>query len=85
MGYIGNTPETEELKRVAAALEKAAAESAGAAKRANDAVHAAKRSAFWTMIAAIVSLVGVLFGMASNLGYDEDIKAWVSFLGRIWN
>lgn len=85
MGYVGNTPETEELKRVATALEKAAEESASAAKRANDAVLAAKRSAFWTMIAAIVSLVGVLFGVASNLGYVENIKAWISFLGRIWN
>lgn len=77
MSYIGNNPEAEELKRVATVLEKAATESSNAAKRSNDAVLAAKRSAFWTMIAAIVSLVGVLFGIASNLGYVEDIKVWI--------
>lgn len=73
MSYIGNNPEAEELKRVATVLEKAATESSNAAKRANDAVLAAKRSAFWTMIAAIV----LLFGIASNLGYVEDIKVWI--------
>ena len=62
MSYLGNTPEVAELKRLADAIEQSA-------KGAEQAALAAKRSAFWTMNAAIVSLVGIVVAAATTLGW----------------
>lgn len=67
MPYIGNTPEAAELKRLADAIEQSA-------KGAEQAASSAKRSAFWTMTAAIVSFVGIAITAATTLGWLDWAK-----------
>lgn len=65
--HFRNTKEAAELQRLADTLEASATESAQAAA-------AAKRSAFWTMIAAIVSAVGVVLSTVAALGMLDWAK-----------
>lgn len=67
MSYIGNTPEASELKRLADAIEQSA-------KGAEQAALSAKRSASWTMMAAIVSFLGIVITAATSLGWLDWAK-----------
>lgn len=67
MSYVGNTPEAAELKRLVDASEQSA-------KGAEQAALSAKRSAFWTMIAALVSFVGIVITAATTLGWLDWAK-----------
>lgn len=62
MSYIGNSPEAVELRRLVDATEQSA-------KGAEQAALSSKRSAFWTMIAALVSLAGIVITAATTLGW----------------
>ena len=75
MSYIGNTPEAAELKRLADALESAAKDSAAASKTASESAASAKRAACWTMIAALVSLLGIVISSAITLGWVDGFKS----------
>jgi len=67
MSYVGNTPEAAELKRLADAIEQSA-------KGAEQAALSAKRSASWTMMAAIVSFLGIVITAATSLGWLDWAK-----------
>lgn len=67
MSFIGNTPEAAELKRLADAIEQSA-------KGAEQAALSAKRSASWTMMAAIVSFLGIVLTAAITLGWLDWAK-----------
>lgn len=67
MSYIGNSPEAVELRRLVDATEQSA-------KGAEQAALSSKRSAFWTMIAALVSLAGIVITAATTLGWLDWAK-----------
>ncbi|WP_150590651.1 hypothetical protein [Pandoraea eparura] len=69
--YFGMTPGDAQLERIASATEEAAAASA---RESANAAKAAKRSAFWTMVAGIAAAVGVLLNTALSLGWLDGLK-----------
>ncbi len=74
MSYIGRSPDTEQLERMADAAERAAKDSADTARISLEAAVAAKRSARWTMFAAIASAIGIVINALLVLGWLDWAK-----------
>lgn len=72
--FFRNSKELGELKRLADVLEASTKDAAEAATIARESVVAAKRSAFWTMVAAIVAALGMVFSAAATLGWLDWSK-----------